>query len=461
MTADYAATLAALQARGRFGIRLGLARTRALLRALDHPERGLRGVLIAGTNGKGSVQAMVAACLAEAGLHVGQTPKPHLVSYRERVLIDGVPLAPAGFAALLDEVLAIADRLAGRLGPATEFEVLTAAAFAAFGRAGVEVAVVEVGLGGRLDATNAWDGGVAAVTNVGLDHTERLGSTIEAIAHEKAAIVKRGDRAVTGAEGAARVVVRRRARRMGVPLRECPPLAVLGMDRGGLRVVAPELGELRVGLLGRHQAANAGVAVGILAELGEAGIASVPPAQVRNGLERVRWPGRLELLALGADGMAHAAPVDAPDPAAPDLVLDGAHNADGAAVLAAALDELRPSLSPGRATVLFGVMSDKDVRAMTASLATAEALRGARIIATRVDAPRALPAAELAAVWRAAAIGRGQEVTPLEPPAEALDAAIDAARRSGGPLVVAGSLYLVGAVRGRLVADAIRDPEPR
>ncbi|MGH2407449.1 MAG: bifunctional folylpolyglutamate synthase/dihydrofolate synthase, partial [Candidatus Limnocylindrales bacterium] len=154
MTADYAATLAALQARGRFGIRLGLGRTRALLQALGNPERDLRGVLIAGTNGKGSVQAMVAACLAAAGLHVGQTPKPHLVSYRERVLIDGAPLAQDEFARLLDEVLGIADRLAGRIGPPTEFEVLTAAAFVAFARAGVEVGVVEVGLGGRLDATN-------------------------------------------------------------------------------------------------------------------------------------------------------------------------------------------------------------------------------------------------------------------------------------------------------------------
>ncbi|MGH2407993.1 MAG: bifunctional folylpolyglutamate synthase/dihydrofolate synthase, partial [Candidatus Limnocylindrales bacterium] len=318
-----------------------------------------------------------------------------------------------------------------------------------------------VGLGGRLDATNAWDGGVAAVTNVGLDHTDRLGSTIEAIAREKAAILKRGDRGVTGADGVALTVVRRRARRLGVPLRECPPLAVIGMDRRGLRVVAPDLGELRVGLLGRHQAANAAVALGILAELGAAGIANVTPGQIRAGLERVRWPGRLELLALGADGTAHRADLDAPDPAAPDVLLDGAHNADGAAVLAAALDELRPSLSPGRATLLFGVMGDKDVGTMSASLAASEALRGARIIATRVDAPRALPAAELAAVWRAASIGRGQEVTPLEPPADALSAAIDAAVKLRGPLVVAGSLYLVGEVRGRMVADAIRDPAAR
>ena len=456
--ADYAETLAALQARGRFGIRLGLGRTRALLRALGDPGRDLPGVLIAGTNGKGSVQAIVAACLAAAGLRVGQTPKPHLVSYRERILVDGRPLPAAVFAGLVAEALAIADGLSPRLGPPTEFEVLTAAAFAAFARSGVEVGVIEVGLGGRLDATNAWDGGVAAVTNVGLDHTDRLGSTIEAIAREKAAIVKRGDRAVTGARGAALAVVQRRARRMDVPLRAVEPLPVVGMDRTGLRVVAPGLGEVRLGLLGRHQAANAAVALGILAALAEAGIAAPTDAQIRAGLEAARWPGRLELLALhgpdgaGPVGRAGPARLDAPDPAAPDQLLDGAHNADGAAALAAALDELRPSLSPGRATLLFGSMRDKDAAAMSASLGGAAALRDARIITVRVDAPRALPADELAEVWRAAS-SAGQEVRALESLDDALGAAIAAARESGGPLIVAGSLYLVGAVRGRLVAD--------
>jgi dihydrofolate synthase/folylpolyglutamate synthase len=457
---SYAATLAALQARGRFGIHLGLGRTRALLRALGGPERGLPGALIAGTNGKGSVQAMVASCLAAAGLRVGQTPKPHLVSYRERILIDGRPLPPARFAALVAEVLAIADGLSRRLGPPTEFEVLTAAAFAAFARAEAEVGVIEVGLGGRLDATNAWDGGVAAVTNVGLDHIDRLGSTVTAIAREKAAVIKRGDRAVTGASGAGLAVIRWRAGRMGVPLGVVSPLPVLSMDRGGLQVVVPDLGECRLGLLGRHQAANAAVALGILAALAEAGIASATGAQVREGLEAVRWPGRLELLAL--HGPDRATPGDrvAPDPAAPDLLLDGAHNADGAAALAAALDELRPTLSPGRPTLLFASMRDKDVAAMAASLARSATLGDARIIATRVDAPRALPSAELAATWRAASPGGASEVTPIESFDEALGAAMAAVRQSGGPLIVAGSLYLVGAVRGRLVVDeAPRDPE--
>src|SRR5262245_13008327 len=189
MTRSYHEAREALQQRGRFGIRLGLGRTRALLRALGSPERELRGALIGGTNGKGSVQAMVASVLRQAGLDVGQTPKPHLVSYRERIVVDGHPIAAADFGPLVDEVLDAADRISARLGPPTEFEALTAAALLWFARRRVDVAVVEVGLGGRLDATNAWDGGVAAITNIDWDHMDLLGDTLVKIAREKAAII--------------------------------------------------------------------------------------------------------------------------------------------------------------------------------------------------------------------------------------------------------------------------------
>jgi len=193
----YSDALMALESRGRFGIHLGLSRTRALLAGLGHPERSFRGALIAGTNGKGSVLALVGSALQAAGYRTGETPKPHLVTYRERLQIDGVPVDPETFARLAGEVLALADRVAARYGEPTEFELLTAITFRWFAEAGVDLAVVEVGLGGRLDATHAWDGGVAVVTNVALDHTDRLGTTVEAIALEKAAIVMRGDLAVT------------------------------------------------------------------------------------------------------------------------------------------------------------------------------------------------------------------------------------------------------------------------
>jgi len=447
LTTPDAAAIAALQARGRFGIRLGLGRTRALLRALGSPEAAVRGALIGGTNGKGSTQAMVASVLTAGGVRVGQTPKPHLVDYRERIIVDGRPIAAAPFAALLDEVLAAADAVAPRHGPPTEFEALTAAAFLWFARTEVDAAVVEVGLGGRLDATNAWDGGVAAIVNVQRDHMEYLGDTLTAIAREKAAIVKRGDRAVTGAEGEALGVIRRRAARMGAPLVVVEPLPVLSMDRTGTLVRHPRLGPLRLGLIGRHQGANAAVAVAVLEALDATGIARVGDEALRTGLAGARWPGRVELLVLGAADRAEAAGAVAVR-GRPDVILDGAHNAAGAAALAATLDELAPGLSGGRATLMLGIMRDKEVAAVLDALRAARLLAAARVLAVTVpDAPRALPAAELASAWG------GPDTEAWDDVAAALQRGLTLARAADGPLVVAGSLYLVGAVRGMLMPD--------
>jgi dihydrofolate synthase/folylpolyglutamate synthase len=452
MSRLYSDALRALQERGRFGIRLGLGRTQSLLRALGSPEVPLRGALIGGTNGKGSVQAMVSSVLREGGFRVGQTPKPHLVSYRERIVVDGRPIAPEDFAALVAEVLGVADGLAPRLGPPTEFEALTAAALLWFARCAVDVAVVEVGLGGRLDATNAWDGGVAAITNVDRDHMELLGDTITAIAREKAAIIKRGDRAVTGASGDALGVVRRRASRLGVPLDVVTPLEVERMDREGTWVGHPDLGPMRLGLLGRHQAANAAVALGVIDALGHAGIAPVDPRHLKAGLAAARWPGRLELLSLHADGRAGPSSTAGPVPTAPDVLLDGAHNRAGAGALAAAMGELRPTLSPGRVTLLLGILRDKEVTPMIEAIAADPSLQAASLVATRAPFPgRALTAAELAAAWRHVVPGARPEA--LDDLDDALARAVELARASDGPLVVAGSLYLVGAVRGRLVDD--------
>lgn len=448
MTPDEAHAIASLQARGRFGIRLGLGRTRALLAALGSPHRGLRGALVGGTNGKGSTQAMVSAILAAAGYLVGQTPKPHLVSYRERIVVNGSPIPASDFARLVEEVLATADRVARRHGPPTEFEVLTCAALLWFARGHVDTCVVEVGMGGRLDATNAWDGGVAAITNVALDHMEYLGPTVTAIAREKAAIIKRGDIAVTGADGEALAVVRRRARRMGTPFRLTPPLRVIGIDRLGLAMEGPELGPLRIGLLGRHQAANAAVALGIVGALRDAGIARVSPAAIATGLAAVRWPGRLELLTLtrAVGGTLRVVPTGAaPDPKVIDVLLDGAHNAAGAMALAMAVDDLRPHLAPGPVTMLLGILQDKQVRAMIGALRMASALDAAQVVATTVPGTsRALPPTDLVSTW-----GPGSRV--VADVDDALALAIDLASAAGGPLVVCGSLYLVGHVRGRLM----------
>jgi dihydrofolate synthase / folylpolyglutamate synthase len=437
----YVAALEAIQERGRFGIRLGLGRTRALLRSMGDPHLSVRGALVGGTNGKGSVLALAGSALRAAGVRAGETPKPHLVTYRERLQIGGHPVDPATFARLAAEVLDHADRVERRLGPPTEFELLTAMLFRWFAEESVDLALVEVGLGGRLDATNTWDGGVAAITGVDLDHMDRLGPTIEAIAREKAPIIKRGNRAVTGATGSALAIIRRRARRLGVPLQEVAPAPLLGWDRDAIVVDLPVLGETRVGLRGRHQAANVAVADALLDALGGAGIAHVDAAARRAGYASVIWPGRLELLEV--EGR--------------DVLLDGAHNPAGAAALAIALDDLRPHLAPGPLTLVMAVMADKDVDGVIRGLAGAGSLAGARIICTALDLPRALPAAALAARWQAIAPG----VQPIveADPAAAITTALETAP---GPVVVAGSLYLVGAARARLVDDPrLRDPEDR
>ena len=437
---DYHEALAALAERGRFGIRLGLGRTRALLAALGDPQRSLRGALVAGTNGKGSVLALAGSALRAAGLRVGETPKPHLVSYRERIVVDGAPISAADFSRHVAAVLEAAARVAGRHGEPTEFELLTAVVFRHFAEADLDVALVEVGLGGRLDATHAWDGGVAVVTNVALDHMDRLGSTIPAIAREKAAIIERGDIAVTGALGEALEVVRRRARRMGAPLTVVGSPPMTGWDRDGIEVDLPRLGRVRVGLRGRHQGANAAVADATLDALEAAGIAVADPAARRRGYATATWPGRLELLRV--DGR--------------DVLLDGAHNPAGAAALAEALDDLRPFLTEGPLTLVLGTMADKDVDGVIDALGRSASLRGATIITTSVAATRALPADALAGRWRlhAAALGLAT-VEAVDDPRSALAVAL----ARPGPTVVAGSLYLVGAIRAELVDEpSLRDP---
>jgi dihydrofolate synthase/folylpolyglutamate synthase len=436
----YDQAVEALRSRGRFGISLGLERIAALLEELGHPERQLHGALIGGTNGKGSVVALARAALGAAGLRIGTMPKPHLVSYRERIAIDGRPLRRDRFAAAVASVLPAVDTVAGRLGPPTEFEVLTAAAFAELARAGVDLALVEVGMGGRLDATNALDPGVAVVTNVQHDHERHLGSTLAAIGAEKAAIIKAGNLAVTGATGRGLRPILDRCDRLGVQLRRAGPgqayqadVRHAGWDGLLLDVVTPEreLRELRVGLLGSHQAANAAVALALLDALREDGRRRDAPlplddAAIRRGFATARWPGRLELLKRTAFGR---------------VLLDGAHNPAGARALASALEELDVRRFP----LVLGAMRGKRVTAMLRALAPLEP----RPVFTRIEDPGAMAPADLLRTWRR--LGRGG--THASTPAAALARAAELRADANQPLVVAGSLYLVGAVRGMLTGE--------
>jgi dihydrofolate synthase/folylpolyglutamate synthase len=434
LTLTYRQAVAALTERGRFGISLGLERVERLLEEVGHPERGLRGALVGGTNGKGSVVAMTQSVLSAAGLTVGTMPKPHLVSYRERIAIDGKPLGPTAFAAAVERVLPAIDRVAvAGSGPPTEFEALTAAAIAELAGRRVDLAIVEVGLGGRLDATNVLDLGVAAITNVQHDHEAILGHTLAAIGGEKAPIIKAGNVAVTGASGRGLRPILDRCTALGVPLLHAGPrqpyratLLETGWEGIVLDARTPwrRLDGLRVGLLGRHQAHNAAVALGVIDALAERWGVETDEATLRRGLAGARWPGRLEVLDGSSLGLGR-------------VLLDGAHNPAGAAALARALEDL----DIRRPTIVFGAMRTKRVRGVLRALAPLDP----RFVFTRVDDPGAHDPQTLARAWRRTSGGRSRTAPG---PAEAL------AMAAGDPVVVAGSLYLVGAIRGMLTGTA-------
>jgi dihydrofolate synthase/folylpolyglutamate synthase len=436
---DYEAAVAALRRRGRFGVSLGLARIEALLGELGNPERRLRGALVGGTNGKGSVVALARSALQEAGLRIGTMPKPHLVSYRERIAIDGRPISRGRFAAALAAVAPAIDRVEARLGPPTEFEALTAAAFAHLAGAGIDLALVEVGLGGRLDATNVLDAGVAVITNVQHDHERLLGSTLAAIGAEKAAIIKRGNLAVTGARGRGLGPIQARSASVGASLRRAGPgqaYAATWRKAGwdGIVIDAARPGglllDLKVGLLGSHQAVNAAVALALLDALVEDAERrdirlALDEAAIRRGFAAARWPGRLELLSETPIG---------------PVLLDGAHNPAGARALAHALGELGMRHFP----LVFGATRGKRVAAVLRALSPLEP----RPVFTRVADASAIPAEGLLARWRRV-VGGGSGRTAATPEV-ALRMAAGLRTSLEQPIVVAGSLYLVGAVRGIL-----------
>lgn len=420
----------------RSGMRPGLERIHALLEALGHPEVNLRILHVGGTNGKGSVSALAAAILRAAGLRTGLYTSPHLLDVTERIRIDGAPIAP-------DALGCYAEPLAPRVeaGGVTFFEAMTAVALAAFRDAGVEAAVLEVGLGGRWDATNVGAPLASVITRIDYDHQEFLGYRLEEIAAEKAGIVReRGDSeggaavALSAAQAPeAMAVVEARCRALGVPLlvegRDLR-VEVVRSDLRGHRLHLAGPGwvyrDLDLALAGLFQPANAVLAVGaVRAFAGGAGLA-VPDAAVRAGCAEVRWPGRFQVLP-GSAGR-------------PALVLDGAHNPAGAAALAASLRHYFPG---ARVALVLGVSADKD----RAGILKALAPLATRLYLTASANARATPPAELSA-----GLPPGDAQVLLTPdPGEALERALG--DRAVDVVCVAGSLFLV--------ADALRWLEGR
>ena len=406
MTSESIAWLFSLE---RLGMKFGLENMSKLMTELGEPHRRFPSVLVAGTNGKGSVTAMVDEALRAGGFRSARYTSPHLQRVEERFVIDGREAETAVLADAVRDVRTAVDALLDRgvlEAPATFFECATAAAFQLFASAKVDIAVLEVGLGGRLDATNIVTPVVCAITTIDFDHQAQLGLTIRSIAAEKAGIIKPLVPIVIGGlPEEAEAVVRTAARDAHAPLISAP-------NEGAL----PKGVELS--LPGAHQRDNALVAAAILRELRPRGFA-VDDSTIARAFATVRWPGRLERFRRGDS----------------DVLLDAAHNPAGARALAAYLRESGWT----DATLVFGAMADKDARGMLEALLPVTS----RIILTTAPTPRAAPAAQLARLVPSSA---SSDVEIIDEPAAALSHATATSRR----VVVAGSMFLIGPLRGIL-----------
>ncbi|HYT73829.1 MAG TPA: folylpolyglutamate synthase/dihydrofolate synthase family protein, partial [Vicinamibacterales bacterium] len=391
-----------------------------LCETLGHPEERFPSVLIGGTNGKGSVTAMVETALRTAGHRTGRYTSPHLLRLEERFVISGVEATPAALDAAAARVQRAALDLvaSGTLESLpTFFECTTAVAFELFREARVEIAVLEVGLGGRLDATNIVSPVVAAIVSIDIDHEAQLGSTIPSIAAEKAGIVKPGIPVVCGR----------------MPREALDVIRAVCTERGATliradedRALAARLAAMPLSLAGEHQRANAAVAVTLLEVLdakASVGI-HVDADAIRAGLTSTVWPGRLERFTRGSCR----------------LLLDAAHNPAGARALA----EYLRSTEPQGVTLVFGAMKDKAISEMLSALASA----ARTIVCTTAPSPRAASAMDVAAM----AERLGLQARPIADPF----AAIDHACSLGSPVVVAGSIFLIGPVREWLARDILR-----
>lgn len=411
-------------------MKLGLENIAALLSELGDPQNKFLKVQVAGTNGKGSVCAFLDAICMSAGIRTGLYTSPHLISMTERIRIDGIDIDESDFARHASTVRQMAEDMlaAGKLTHCpTFFEQITAIALVAFAAAGVDVAILETGLGGRLDATTAADAEIAVITPIALDHEEYLGDTIEEIAAEKAAIIHPGSHVVIARQPPeAERVIESRCQEMGVdPVWATTEIMTVKQEDGSLvsTFITPRLTytSLELGIAGRHQVDNAAAALAaanLISDLGH----YISPEDIEFGLETAHHPGRLEY---------HG-----------EYLFDGAHNAAGVTALCAYLDEFIDE----PLTIVFGAMREKDVAAMVAMLAE----RAGTFILTRPDNSRAMNAAEIERCVPASFDRSNLLIT--DSVSDALEVADDVC----GDMVtlITGSLYLIGEVKRLLKNDA-------
>jgi dihydrofolate synthase/folylpolyglutamate synthase len=415
---------------------LKLDRMRALLARLGDPHRRLRIVHVAGTKGKGSTSAMLAAVLLRAGYRTGLFTSPHLCRFEERFQIDGREISPGELARAFTDVRDAVERRPFAAGPPTFFELATAVGFLHFERRRADAVVLEVGLGGRLDSTNVCLPVLSVITSISLDHVRILGDKLASIAREKAGIVKPGRPVVSGATAPeAREVIEDVCRRREAPLTQLGvgfrfdyEPGVVGeteMVRPRVRVTTPERAwpAMELNLLGAHQGANAALVVASVERLRHEGF-HVSDGAVERGLAEVRWPARMEVVGQR-----------------PWVVLDCAHNVASAQAVARTL---RDSFTPGRRLLVFAGSSDKDVAGMFRALGPHF---DAAYLTRYTDNPRAVAPEQLARLWSAACAA---PATTFATPQEA----IAAARAGAGPgdvVCVTGSVFLAGEARPMLV----------
>lgn len=417
---------------------VGLRRVMRLLEELGNPHHGFRSIHVAGSSGKGSVTSMVASILGAGGVRTGAFRSPHLHDYRERITVDGTDISRTEWICCFETVWPVVERMRTQklpdydLGRPALFEILFAIGALHFARRAVQWAVVETGMGGRLDATNTLASDVAAVTNIGLEHTQVLGNTIEKIAAEKAAIIKQGAHAVTAADGDALRVIRSRAREVQAPLLEVPrdvtPRVARASHHGQdvALIHDNDRVEIHLSLAGAFQATNAATAYAVVVAMRRRGNA-ISDEAVSRGFRSVRVPGRLEMVS------EH-----------PAVLLDGAQNTAGVQHLA---ESLRALQTPGPRVLVFAAMRDKDIEQAAQRLGPLFQT----VIATSVPgADRSAAPETIGACFR-----RSSAVVLVEPDAgQALDRALDMVK-SEGMVVVAGSLYLVGDARRRLTREGV------
>lgn len=428
---NYVESLSYLENLGKFGIQLGMERIEGLLRELGNPEQKIKTIHVTGTNGKGSVTSMITNILLAANLKVGKFTSPHLVRYNERICLNGEEISDEAFATTITAVKVAADSIVkkGVCEQPTQFEILTAAAFLYFYLEKVDYAVIEVGMGGLWDSTNVITPVVSVITNVSLDHTDRCGDSVERIAMQKAGIIKEKVPLVTAAEGdnALGPIVT-------MAMFKEAPVYLYGKAFYGTEVESSMDGQkftlhagdfyasdYEIKLPGEHQIKNTSVAI-VAAKLVSKQDDRINELALHLGVANTIWPGRLERVSQK-----------------PDLILDGAHNPDGAKALRSALDKYYPGQ---KVHFVFGMMGDKDMSGVIKTLIHNDDV----VYTVRADGgPRAAEADALAGLV-------GANAVPMDSLAEAYHKALNEASKDG-IICVCGSLYLVGEFKKVLMEE--------